>query len=133
MELEIGGKVYKFRFGVGFLKDIQSRYKEMAGSMTVQIPVGFKYVVASAMDGDTTALEDILLTANKTESPRLTAGKLEAYLEDESTDLEALTGQVVDFLSQANVCKSLMNQMMSQIQEQTEAQKRYEQLKKVRN
>lgn len=122
MQLEINGTTYEFRFGIGFMKEIQSRYKEMA-SISVAIPNGFKYVVASMLDGHIEDLFDILYTANKTEKPRITEKALMEYLEDESTDIESLIGQVKTFLLQANASKSLMNQIMEALaEEQTETE-----------
>lgn len=97
MQLEINETTYEFRFGIGFMKEIQSRYKEMA-SISVAIPSGFKYVVASMLDGHIEDLFDILYTANKTEKPRITEKALMEYLEDESTDIESLIKEVKAFI-----------------------------------
>lgn len=117
MQLEINGTTYEFRFGIGFMKEIQSRYKEMA-SISVAIPNGFKYVVASMLDGHIEDLFDILYTANKTEKPRITEKALMEYLEDESTDIESLIEEVKVFLLQANASKNLMNQIMKALAEE---------------
>ena len=119
MQLEINGTTYEFRFGIGFMKEIQSRYKEMA-SISVAIPSGFKYVVASMLDGHIEDLFDILYTANKTEKPRITEKALMEYLEDESTDIESLIKEVKAFLLKANASKSLMNQIMEALAEEAE-------------
>ncbi len=121
MQLEINGTTFEFRFGIGFMKEIQSRYKEMA-SISVAIPNGFKYVVASMLDGHIEDLFDILYTANKTEKPRITEKALMEYLEDESTDIESLIQEVKSFLLQANASKSLMNQIMEALAEEAEAE-----------
>ena len=86
MELEIKGKVYSFKFGVGFLKEINSRYKEFV-QVGVQLPVGFKYMVARMLDEDVEAIEDMLITANKTEKDRVPKKDLDEYLESDDTDL----------------------------------------------
>ena len=62
MELEIKGKIYSFKFGVGFLKEINSRYKEFV-QVGVQLPIGFKYMVARMLDEDVEAIEDKALAA----------------------------------------------------------------------
>lgn len=121
MQLEINGTTYEFRFGIGFMKEIQSRYKEMA-SISVAIPNGFKYVVASMLDGHIEDLFDILYTSNKTEKPRITEKALMEYLEDESTDVESLIKEVKSFLLKANASKSLMNQIMEALAEEAEAE-----------
>lgn len=121
MQLEINGTTFEFRFGIGFMKEIQSRYKEMA-SISVAIPNGFKYVVASMLDGHIEDLFDILFTANKTEKPRIAEKALMEYLEDESTDIESLIQEVKSFLLKANASKSLMNQIMEALAEEAEAE-----------
>lgn len=121
MQLEINGTTFEFRFGIGFMKEIQSRYKEMA-SISVAIPNGFKYVVASMLDGHIEDLFDILYTSNKTEKPRITEKALMEYLEDESTDIESLIQEVKSFLLKANASKSLMNQIMEALAEEAEAE-----------
>lgn len=121
MQLEINGTTFEFRFGIGFMKEIQSRYKEMA-SISVAIPNGFKYVVASMLDGHIEDLFDILYTANKTEKPRITEKALMEYLEDESTDVESLIKEVKSFLLKANASKSLMNQIMEALAEEAETE-----------
>lgn len=133
MELIINETPYNFRFGVGFLKDIQSRYKETSGNLTVQIPAGFKYQLAGMLDGDITALADILLTANKTETKRVAPKDLYTFLEDENTDIDALVAEVVDFLSRANACRSLTNQVLEGIEKAKEEAKRYEEMKAAKN
>ena len=122
MQLEINGTTFEFRFGIGFMKEIQSRYKEMA-SISVAIPNGFKYVVASMLDGHIEDLFDILYTANKTEKPRITEKALTEYLEDESTDIKALIQEVKAFLLKANASKDLMNQIMEALAEEEEQTK----------
>lgn len=116
LEIEFEGKIYKFRFGFGFLKEINKKYKEMP-TMGVTIPTGFKWTYLSMVDGNMDALEDILLAANKTESPRMSEKTLEAYLDDESTDVDELVELVKGFLSRSNACKNLVNQMQKKIQE----------------
>ncbi len=116
MELEIKGKTYGFKFGFGFLKKINAEYKSMA-EMGVMLPVGFKYVVSLLIDGQFDALVKILMAANATETPRLKEHDLEDYLDDEDTDVFALRDEVLDFLSQSNACKDLMNQINTALQE----------------
>lgn len=121
MELEINGSTFEFRFGIGFMKEMQSRYNEVQ-SLGVSIPVGFKYVVASMLDGHIEALYDILYTANKTEKPRITEKALSDYLENENTDIDELIEQVKSFLSQANASKTLMSQLIEALETVDETQ-----------
>lgn len=102
-EIVIKGTAYPLKFGMGFLREIDTRYKRPI-EPNIDKNVGFQYTVASLMDGSSVALEDILLTANKTEKPRLTQAVLDEYLEDKETDLQALQAEVIGFLDDSNVC-----------------------------
>lgn len=102
-EIVIKGTAYPLKFGMGFLREIDTRYKRPI-EPNIDKNVGFQYTVASLMDGSSVALEDILLTANKTEKPRLTQSVLDEYLEDKETDLQALQAEVIGFLDDSNVC-----------------------------
>lgn len=115
MEIEINNTVYKFRFGMGFLRDIEKEQKEIV-KMGVSQEVGLVYTVADMMDGSVIAIYKLLNIANKTETPRISQKTLDAYLEDEGTDLEALKDEIMSFLSQSNVCKSKIAQMMTTLQ-----------------
>lgn len=117
MELEIKGKIYSFKFGVGFLKEINSRYKEFV-QVGVQLPIGFKYMVARMLDEDVEAIEDILITANKTEKDRVPKRDLEEYLESEDTDLHELSLNIRDFLLKANVCKKSMTEILETLEKE---------------
>ena len=119
MELEINNVVYRFRFGMGFLRDIEKEQKEVV-KMGVSQEVGLIYTVADMMDGSIVAMHKILTIANKTEMPRISQKTLDAYLEDESTDLEALKDTILDFLSNSNVCKSKIAQMRATLQKNNE-------------
>lgn len=102
-EIVIKGTAYPLKFGMGLLREIDTRYKRPI-EPNIDKNVGFQYTVASLMDGSSVALEDILLTANKTEKPRLTQAVLDEYLEDKETDLQALQAEVIGFLDDSNVC-----------------------------
>ena len=105
-ELTINEKVYQFKFGLGFMRDINARKKKPIDGMPGEIQdVGLQFAVASLLDSDPVALVDILDIANKTEKPRVTRNELDSYIEDENTDIDALFKDVLDFLSTANVTK----------------------------
>lgn len=117
MELEINGEVFKFRFGMAFLRDIEKRYKQTV-QLGITQDVGLSFTVADMMDGSSVAISVILDLANKTENPRISQKKLDAYLEDENTDLEELKEMIIDFLSKSNVCRAKMNQFNKTLQDQ---------------
>lgn len=105
-ELTINDTVYQFKFGLGFVREInKSKSKPIDGMPNEKQDVGLQFAVASLIDEDPVALVDILDIANKTENPRVTRKLLDAYIEDENTDIDALFKDVLDFLSRANATK----------------------------
>lgn len=120
LEIEMNGTMYAFNFGMGFLKAINSRATEKVPNSNYSVNVGAKYIMAQVMSDDVEALCDVLMTANKGETPRLTQKELESYIEDEDTDIEALFAQVVDFFGKANATKMIYKELQSL----TEAEKK---------
>ena len=59
--------------------------------------------MAGIMDGDLEQLEEVLDTANKDMNPRVTKPLLDTYIEEESTDIDSLFDEVLDFLEK-NKC-----------------------------
>lgn len=112
-EIEMNGTPYAFNFGMGFLKAINSRATEKVPNSNYTVNVGAKYLMAQVMSDDVEALCDVLMTANKGETPRLTQKELETYIEDEATDIEALFAQVVDFFGKANATKMIYKELQS--------------------
>lgn len=111
-ELTIENEVYQFNAGMGFVKEINK---------TVQIPVdgvpsvkqnaGVRYKIGQLLDGDVEALVDVLDVANKGQSLRATRTLLEKYIEDESTDIDKLFEDVLNFLSNANCTKKAVREL----------------------
>lgn len=121
-ELTIDGNVYSFKFGIGFVRDINKRVLKPIEDTNKKQEMGLQYAVAGLMDEDPIELVDILLTANKTENPRITAAKLEAYLEDEDTDISALCKDVLDFFKRSNATKSVANAVAEMVEKQRASQ-----------
>ena len=120
-ELVINGRAVPFRFGLGFMRELDKRVKTpVAGIPGVTKCVGFAYTVGDMIDGSIDALIDILDVANKTENPRITRSELEAWIEDDDTDIDALRDQVLDFLSNANACRLTLGRLMERVKEMEE-------------
>ena len=113
MELQIKGQVYQFKFGFGFMREIDKQQIVKAPNGTQQ-NIGFQMAVGGILDGDAQALEDVLLLANKGQEPRLTADVLAEYIEDEETDVDALFDGVIDFLKKSNVSKKKTLNLLKQ-------------------
>ena len=110
--LTINGVEYAFKFGVGFMKKVDRMFKvDVPEVPSIQKNIGLRVVISTVMDGDVESLETILMTANEGQNPRLTTDVLDAYIEDETTDIEHLFDEVLDFLRKANVTKALMKSL----------------------
>lgn len=105
-ELTINDVVYQFKFGVGFVRDINKKVITKDGNGAEQ-GLGLQYAVASLLDGDVVGLVDILDLANKTEKPRVPRNALESYLDDPETDVDQVFKDVLDFFGEANATKKM--------------------------
>lgn len=112
-EIIMNGTPYSFNFGMGFLKTINSRATEKAPNTNYTVNVGAKLLMAQVMSDDVEALCEVLMIANKGENPRLNQKDLYEFIEDESTDIEALFEQVVDFFGKANATKMIYKELKS--------------------
>ena len=64
-EITINEKVYGFKFGIGFVRDINKKVvKEVEGTNAKQ-ELGLQYAVAGLIDEDAVALVDVLDLAKK--------------------------------------------------------------------
>ena len=103
LELTIKGTVYQFKFGLGFVREINPKLTRTVEG--VKQEVGLQFAIASILDQNPVELAEILSLANKTEHPRVNKRDLDEYIEAESTDLDALFEEVLDFLRQNNATK----------------------------
>lgn len=116
-ELTINDQVYQFKFGLGFMREINKQVRKPIEGMPGEMQdVGLQFAVASLIDEDPVALVDVLDIANKTEKPRVTKAALDAYIEDESTDIDALFKEVLDFLCKANATKKIALAVMNMVE-----------------
>lgn len=119
LELTIDGTVFEFNFGMGFMREINKKVSTpVDGLKDVNKNIGLQYTVASVIDGDVEALVDLLDAANKGHSPRVTRALLDAYIDDESTDIDGLFESVIDFLKSANATKKTVMQLLEAVEKQ---------------
>ena len=108
-ELVINGEVYRFHFGFGFIRKIGGAVKvPVTGIPGVTKDAGLYLAIANVYDGDILELVHVLDVANEGQTPRIKRAELEAWLEDESTDVEEVFKQVLDFFERANCCRKTM-------------------------
>lgn len=119
LELTINEVVYQFNFGMGFMREINRRIcAPIDGMPSVKKNIGLRYMVSGIVDGDLEALVDILEAANKGQNPRLTRQALDAYIDDEATDIDALFDQVTDFLKRTNATRRITNEILEVVEKQ---------------
>lgn len=130
MELEINGKTYSFKFGMGFLLEINKTYEvESVGSKNKE-KAGLAFNVSGILDKNPEALLTILEIANETQEPRISKSELMAYIENEGTDIDELFDEVLDFLSKANCTKNMTLKIQKAAEEAEEEEKALKQRQK---
>ena len=118
-ELTINDTVYQFNFGMGFMREINKRVTApVDGLKDVKKNIGLQYMIASILDGDVEALVDVLDAANKGQNPRATRGLLDAYIDDDETDIDSLFESVIDFLKRANATKKVTMAMVEALEKE---------------
>ena len=116
-EITINEVVYQFNFGMGFMREINKKVTTpIDGLKDVKKNIGLQYLVASIIDGDLEALVEVLDCANKGQNPRVTRQLLDAYIDDESTDIDALFDQVLDFLKKTNATAKTVGDLLRVIE-----------------
>ena len=118
MELTIGGQVYQFNFGMGFLRDANKTVSEKINNATdKKKDVGATYMIAGIMDGDPEDLVNALDLANKGQNPRVTRALLDSYIENPDTDIDQLFEDTLDFLEKANATRKIVERLKKRIEE----------------
>jgi ActR/RegA family two-component response regulator len=121
-ELTINESIYQFKFGMGFMREINKTVTKPIDGINKQQEMGLQYAVAGLIDEDPAALVDVLLIANKTEKNRVTKNALDAYIENEETDVSAVCAEVLDFLSKANATKKVTVAVMEAVENEKQKQ-----------
>ena len=117
MELMINGVTYIFKAGIGFMYAADKTYvtKDDNGR---EVKQGLSYMIAEIMDGNIETLVKALYMMNEGQSPRLKKSDIEDYIEDESTDIDELFKEVLDFFEKSNCTKKTVQKLNKIIQEQ---------------
>lgn len=120
-ELTIKDTVYQFKFGMGFMREINKKHSaEVEGWKNVEQNVGLQYHVANVIGYDCESLVEILDCANKGRLPRVKRDLLDDYI-DECEDIDALFDEVIGFLKQENATKKVTARFLEAAAEQAKA------------
>lgn len=115
-EITINENIYSFSFGIGFVREINKRTVQTVNGIRKE--VGLQYAIAGIIDRDIIDIIDVLLAANKfAGGNRLTSKMLEVYMDDESTDIEALCEDILCFFGQSNATKTTLAKMQKLMDE----------------
>lgn len=114
-EIAMNGQPYAFNFGMGFLKEINAKATTKVNGSNYTIKNGAKFVIAQVIDRDVEMLAEVLMIANKGETPRLNINTLYSFIEDESTDIDKVFDDVIDFFGKANATKTIYNEMAKEM------------------
>lgn len=118
-ELTINEAVYQFNFGMGFMREINKKITQPVDDLKdVKQNIGLRYYVLCLISKDIEALVDVLVVANKGQNPRITPALLDAYIDNECSDIDQLFTDVLDFLRNANATKSATVAVMEEVEKQ---------------
>lgn len=122
--LTINDTDYELNFGMGFIRKIDK---------TVQVPIdglpgqkqnaGLQMAISYVIDHNLEEIEKMLIAANEGKSPKLTTSILDAYLEDEGTDVTEFCDQVLDFLRLSN-CTSEKTKLLEEAVAKTQEEQK---------
>lgn len=119
MEITMNGTVYQFNFGMGFLREVNSRVQtSIEGLNGEKRNIGLQYLIAGLFDNDMEALVSVLDAANKGCEPRVSRNQIDAYIDNEIEDIDELFQKVIDFLSKTNATKKAVAWMKEQLEAQ---------------
>ena len=97
MELNINNKFYKFNAGIAFMRDANKTQKQVQNG--VEQEIGLTVLCAGLYDGNIEDLITVLTLMNKGQDEVVSKETLESFIEDSTTDIDALFESVIDFLS----------------------------------
>lgn len=105
-ELVIKYVAYPLNFGMGFVRKLDKSVNiPVDGLPGVKKDIGLTYAIMSLMDNDIVMLANVIDIANEGQNPRLTKAAIDAYLEDENTNIEELFDKILGFFKSANCTK----------------------------
>lgn len=116
-ELTMNDQVVQLNFGMGFLREMNKKVSvPVDGMPNVKQDVGCRYNIAKMLDGDAEALVDVIDAGNRGCTPRVTRVAIDAFVDDENTDIDEVFEYVLGFLKKANATKKITLAVMEAIE-----------------
>lgn len=121
---EIDGKIRNFKFGIGFVRDID-KTKMTKGDDGEQHKMGLTYAIAGLIDQDFEKLIDCLMYGNKYggDSEKLSRAQIETWLDSDETTLERECNDLLDFFENANFTKKKTKELLEAVDKNDQLQK----------
>lgn len=118
-ELTMNGQVVQLNFGMGFLREMNKKVSvPVDGMPNVKRDVGCRYNIVKIIEGDVEALVDVIDAGNKGCTPRVTRATIDAFVDDESTDIDEVFESVLGFLKTANATKKATLAVMEAVEKE---------------
>ena len=118
-ELEMNGQVVQLNFGMGFLREINRTVSTPVNGLDgVTQNIGLRYTVAKLIDKDVEALVKVISVANKGCEPRVTEGTIDAFVENEETDVDEVFENILGFLKKANATKNATLEVIKEVEKE---------------
>lgn len=121
---EIDGKIRNFKFGIGFVRDID-KTKKVKGDNGEEQKMGLTYAIAGLIDQDFEKLIDCLLYGNKYggDTETLSRTQIESWLDSDETTLERECNDLLDFFENANFTKKKTLELKEAVDKNDQLQK----------
>lgn len=117
-ELTINDKVYQFKFGMGFLREVNNKYqKPIDGLPGAKENIGLQMLFTGVSQGGTEYLVELLEAANKGQNPRVTKALIDQYIDD-CEDIDKLFDDVIEGLKSANATKKVTMAIWEELEKQ---------------
>ena len=113
MELTINGKQYEFKFGTKFVRELDKLFPSMQEGIAFGMGLSAKFI-PELKSANINALATILYIANRTESPKVSQGNIDDFI-DECEDIEKLFEDVLKELSESNAGKMAMKMIEERV------------------
>lgn len=113
-ELVINGNTYQFKLGIKFMRDVNKRAERKIDGLDITEKIGMSLMIASLIDGDIDELFYALRFANEGFTPRLEPSEFDKWIEDDSTDIDAVFKEVLGFFEKSNCCKTTYRKVKAQ-------------------
>ena len=117
MELIIDNKAYQFKAGIKFMQ--KANKPQFIVNDGIRVDVGLSLMLGNIMECDVLALRDALLLMNEGCTPRVTEKILDDYIENDTTDIDDLFVQVLDFFKNANCTKKTVQRLEKEKEKQS--------------